>query len=201
MTRGKNVLVYGASGHTGRFVADELRRRGWTPVLGGRNADKLIEARDPHKDEAVRVALVEDPDSLVRAAQDCVAILNCAGPFEDTAAALIESALGLKIPYLDVTGEPGVVTATFERFAERALAEGVVVVPATGFFGALADLLTGAAMGEWRSVDTVSVAFALDGWKPTPGTLAVMKRMTGGPPRLRRRQVGGEDRRPDIRRA
>jgi short subunit dehydrogenase-like uncharacterized protein len=182
MTSRRNVLVYGAYGHTGRFVADKLRRRGWTPVLGGRNADKLAEARGAHKDEAMRVAPVEDPESLVRAAQDCVAILNCAGPFEDTAAALIESALGLEIPYLDITGEPGVVAATFERFADRALAEGVVVAPAFGFYGALGDLLACAAMRDWQSVDTVSIAYALDGWKPTAGTLAVMKRMTGARP-------------------
>ena len=37
----RNVLVYGAYGHTGRFVVTELLRRGLTPVLSGRDAARL----------------------------------------------------------------------------------------------------------------------------------------------------------------
>jgi hypothetical protein len=47
-------------------------------------------------------------------------------------------------------------------------------------------------MSDWTEAETVSVAFALDGWKPTAGTRAAMARMGGGRPvfaggRLRRR--------------
>ena len=35
------VTVYGAYGHTGRFIVRELLKRGWTPVLAGRDAAKL----------------------------------------------------------------------------------------------------------------------------------------------------------------
>jgi len=41
MTSNRTVTVYGAYGHTGRFVVSELRKRGWTPILSGRDADKL----------------------------------------------------------------------------------------------------------------------------------------------------------------
>ena len=37
----RNVLVYGAYGHTGRFVVAELLRRGLTPVLSGRDPARL----------------------------------------------------------------------------------------------------------------------------------------------------------------
>ncbi len=36
-----SVLVYGAAGHTGRFVVDELLRRGITPVIAGRDQARL----------------------------------------------------------------------------------------------------------------------------------------------------------------
>ena len=39
--RNKNIAVYGAYGHTGRFVVQELRKRGWTPIASGRDAEKL----------------------------------------------------------------------------------------------------------------------------------------------------------------
>ncbi len=41
----ERVLVYGATGHTGRFVVDELLRRGLTPVLAGRSAERLAARR------------------------------------------------------------------------------------------------------------------------------------------------------------
>ena len=37
----RTVAVFGAAGHTGRFVVSELRRRGLTPILSGRDAAKL----------------------------------------------------------------------------------------------------------------------------------------------------------------
>ncbi|MGH9883249.1 MAG: saccharopine dehydrogenase, partial [Pyrinomonadaceae bacterium] len=41
MTSNQTVTVFGAYGHTGRFVVSELRKRGWTPILSGRDEDKL----------------------------------------------------------------------------------------------------------------------------------------------------------------
>jgi len=41
MTPNRTITVYGAYGHTGQFVVSELRRRGWTPVLSGRDPRKL----------------------------------------------------------------------------------------------------------------------------------------------------------------
>ena len=35
----RRVILYGATGHTGRFIAAEMVRRGWSPVLAGRNID------------------------------------------------------------------------------------------------------------------------------------------------------------------
>ncbi|MDX2784394.1 saccharopine dehydrogenase, partial [Streptomyces caniscabiei] len=41
MGAGRTVAVFGASGHTGRFVVAELRVRGFVPLLVGRNEEKL----------------------------------------------------------------------------------------------------------------------------------------------------------------
>jgi hypothetical protein len=122
----------------------------------------------------MRVAAVDDPATLDRALSGAAAIINCAGPFIDTAAPLLEAALRARIPYLDVAAEQISVLAAFERFADAARDAGVAVVPAMAFYGGLGDLLATAAMGDWTSVDEISVAVALDSWKPTRGT-----RLTG----------------------
>ena len=41
MGSGQTVAVFGAYGHTGRFVVAELRERGFVPLLAGRDAGRL----------------------------------------------------------------------------------------------------------------------------------------------------------------
>ncbi|GIG59518.1 saccharopine dehydrogenase [Longispora fulva] len=173
-TPGQAITVYGAYGHTGKFVAAELRRRGWTPIHSGRDAAKLAAAA---RGGEVRPASVEDPDALDRALAGAVAVINCAGPFAETTPPLIDAARRAGIPYLDVTGEALVAISTFERYADGD--RSIVIAPTMAFFGALGDLLATAAARDWDAVDEVSVAVALDSWKPTLGSTKAGERRAG----------------------
>jgi short subunit dehydrogenase-like uncharacterized protein len=173
------VTVFGAAGHTGRFVVSELHRRGWTPILSGRDAGKLSALGDAYPGSSVRVASVGDAASLDSALARAAAVVNCAGPFVDTAEPVIDAALRAGIPYLDVTAEAAAAAAAFERYADGARAARVPVLPAMAFFGGLGDLLVTVAMGDWPDADEICVAFALDGWKPTRGTRLTGERRGG----------------------
>jgi NAD(P)-dependent dehydrogenase (short-subunit alcohol dehydrogenase family) len=164
------VTVFGAYGHTGRFVVSELRRRGWTPILSGRDPAKLAGLGAAHAHAEIRPASVDDPASLDAAIAGAAAMINCAGPFATTAAPVIEAALGARIPYLDVAAEIEANADTFEHFSGRARDAGIVVVPAMGFYGGLGDLLATAAIGDWPAADEICIAYGLDSWKPTSGT-------------------------------
>jgi len=179
MTLNQTVAVFGAYGHTGRFVVSELRKRGWTPILSGRDADKLNAVGNAHRELEVRVASVDDPASLDRAISGARAVINCAGPFIDTAAPVIEAALRARIHYLDVAAEQLAVLATFERFADVARDAGIVIAPAMAFYGGLADLLATAAIGNWAAADEICIAIALDSWEPTRGTRLTGQRNPG----------------------
>jgi hypothetical protein len=96
------------------------------------------------------------------------AVINCAGPFADTATRAIDTAIRAGIPYLDVTAEIEVVTDTFAAYAEAT----IPIVPAAAFYGGLGDLLATAAMGDWPAADHLAIAYALSSWHPTPGTRA-----------------------------
>ncbi len=80
VTSNKSVTVFGAYGHTGRFVVSELRQRGWTPILSGRDPDKLNALGDVHPELDLRPARVDDSASLDRALVGSTAVINCAGP-------------------------------------------------------------------------------------------------------------------------
>src|SRR5260221_1219248 len=86
MIQNRIITVFGAYGHTGRFVVSELRKRGFAPILSGRDAAKLKEAGDAHPGAEVRVATVDDPPSLDPAPSCAAARINCPGSLIDTAA-------------------------------------------------------------------------------------------------------------------
>jgi hypothetical protein len=172
MSSGQTVAVFGAYGHTGRFVVAELRERGFVPLLLGRDAGKLQALAASHPGLEHRVASADDPASLDRALTGAAAVINCAGPFASTAAPVIEAALRAGIPYVDVAAEIEANVDTFTRFADRARAAGVAVVPAMAFFGGLGDLLVTTAMGDWTAADEAHIAYGLSSWHPTAGTLA-----------------------------
>ncbi|HTA37496.1 MAG TPA: NAD(P)H-binding protein [Candidatus Acidoferrales bacterium] len=165
-----SVAVYGAAGHTGRFVVAELLNRGLRPILCGRDRGKLELLAADHPGLEVRVASAEEPASLDRAFAGAAAVINCAGPFARTAEAAIDAALRARIPYLDVAAEIEVASAVFAQYGDRARRAGIAIVPAMAFYGGLGDLLATAAMGDWASADEISIAYGLSSWNPTHGT-------------------------------
>jgi Uncharacterized conserved protein len=172
------IGVFGANGHTGRFVAAELKRRRVRARWIGRDASALsgLQSELGHGD--VRAASVEDPRALARAFEGLGAVINCAGPFFDTSRPLISAALAAGIHYLDVTAEQPTVRDTIERWDQPAKDVGRIVMPAIAFYGGLADLLATTVVGEWTDVDAIDIAVALDSWHPTSGTRLTGQRNT-----------------------
>ncbi|MCT7355893.1 saccharopine dehydrogenase NADP-binding domain-containing protein [Streptomyces sp. 15-116A] len=166
------VAVFGAYGHTGRFVVAELAARGFVPVASGRDAAKLRELAASRPGLDIRPATAGDPASLDLALSGVAAVINCAGPFAETAAPVIEAALRAGIPYVDVAAEIEANADTFAHYAARARTEGALIVPAMAFYGGLGDLLVTAALGDWTSADEAHIAYGLNSWHPTTGTRA-----------------------------
>jgi len=181
MESAQKVVVYGAYGHTGRFVVTELLERGFHPIVSGRDADRVHALAASRGGLDARPASVDDPASLDLALAGAAAVINCAGPFATTAGPVIEAALRAGIPYVDVAAEIEANADTFTHFTDRARAAGTVVLPAMAFYGGLGDLLVTAAMGDWTTADEAHVAYGLSSWHPTPGT-----RASGGVSRERR---------------
>ena len=166
------VVVYGATGHTGRFVVAELLARGFVPVVSGRDAARLEALAGERGEVAVRPATVDDPGSLDRALAGAAAVVNCAGPFAVTGGPVVEAALRAGIPYVDVAAEIEANVAMFADQAEAALKAETPVVPAMAFYGGLGDLLVTAAMGDRTAADAAHIAYGLSSWHPTAGTRA-----------------------------
>ena len=179
------VAVFGATGYTGRFVVAELLCRGITPIAIARSADALSTANFPEREISRRQATVGDAASLDQVLHGAQAVINCAGPFIDTADAVAAAALRAGIHYVDVCAEQGSANKTLERFDEPARRAGVAVVPAMAFFGGLSDLMVTAVLEDWDRVDSIEIMIGFDRWHPTQGTRNTIERkgnlmVTGG---------------------
>ncbi len=159
----QRIAVYGATGHTGRFVVAELVRQGFTPIVSGRDAEAL---KTQWPDFEARPATVDDSHALDAALIGAAAVINAAGPFALTGAAVSAAAVRAGIPYVDVAAE---IEANVDTFAAHRDAT-TPIVPAMAFYGGLSDLLVSAALGDRTSADEVIVAYGLSSWHPTPGT-------------------------------
>jgi len=118
-TRTPEVVVYGASGYTGRLIAAELASRGVELVLAGRNRGKLeaVAASLGSGTEArVAVVPIDDARGLRELIAPAAVVVACAGPFTLHGRPVIEAAADSGTDYLDTTGEQPFIRDSFERW-------------------------------------------------------------------------------------
>ena len=168
------VLVYGASGHTGRFIVEELRLRGVRTIAAGRDASRLDAVPGVER----RVFDLSVERTVVAALADVDVVINAAGPFLDTALPLASAALRAGTHYLDVTAEQPVVQSLYDKLDQPGREAGVAIVPAMAFYGGLADLMASAMLGDDDRAAEATVAIGLDHWWPTAGTRITGERNT-----------------------
>ncbi|GAA2121217.1 saccharopine dehydrogenase family protein [Actinomadura alba] len=135
------IAVYGATGFTGGLTVAEVRRRGLTPVLVGRNEERLSKAAAEVGGAEVRVAPLGDQAALAAAVRDCDAVINCAGPFSILGEPVVRAAIAAGTHYLDTAGEQQYIRHILEAFADDAERAGVAVVSAMADDGGPGDMI------------------------------------------------------------
>lgn len=147
----KTWMIYGANGYTGELVAREARKQGLTPILAGRNSNKVA-ALAQELDLEQRVFALDSAADVAGHLKDVDIVLHCAGPFSATAPAMIDACIATGAHYLDITGEIDVFEYGFARHwqaneAGSAICSGVGfdVIPTDCVAAHLADALPDAS--------------------------------------------------------
>jgi short subunit dehydrogenase-like uncharacterized protein len=177
------ILIYGASGYTGRLCAAEARARGIDAILAGRNRTRLAEVARPLGLEAA-VSDLADGDRLAKIVGRAKAVLHVAGPFSATAAPMVEACLKAGVHYCDITGEIRVL----ERLRDLggvARDRGIMLLPGSGFDVVPSDCLLSHVAA--RVTDLQELSIAID-WRggASRGTLLTGLGMMGGGVLVRR---------------
>jgi short subunit dehydrogenase-like uncharacterized protein len=100
----KKLMIYGATGYTGRLISKEAKARGMAPLLAGRSEDKL-KAVAGVLGLKYRVFDLSDPKLIDKSIRDMDVVINSAGPFSSTSIPMVESCLRTNTHYLDLAGE------------------------------------------------------------------------------------------------
>jgi short subunit dehydrogenase-like uncharacterized protein len=144
--RDLDVVVFGATGVTGRRVAAYLAERGvetgmsWAAAArDAAKLERLLEEAGVSAPETI-VADVEDPGSLAAMASRARVVLNLVGPYTRYGWPVIEACVAGGAHYLDLTGEIPFVRRVIDAFDARAREAGVKVVQVCGFEALPPDL-------------------------------------------------------------
>ena len=166
----KKWLIYGANGYTGRLIAQQAVAAGERPILAGRRRSEIERLARELGCEA-RVRALDDPKLLATALTDVALVLNCAGPFVETASKAIDACLHSGAHYLDITGEWSVIEHA-ARYNDLAQSRGCVLMPAVGFDVVPSDCLALRLAQALPTAERLLLAFRFSGEKPgiSPGT-------------------------------
>ncbi|PWR25556.1 saccharopine dehydrogenase family protein [Zavarzinia aquatilis] len=153
------ILLYGATGYTGRLIAEAAAKRGIDLLAAGRDAAGVAAVAGPLGLPHAAASL-HDAAALDRLLDGIAVVLHVAGPFSATSRPMVEACLRKRVHYLDITGEIAVFEAC-AALSEQAKAAGVMLMPGVGFDVVPSDCL--AAHMRNRLPDARSLRLAMSG--------------------------------------
>jgi short subunit dehydrogenase-like uncharacterized protein len=137
-----DIVVYGATGYTGRLVAEHfVREYGSEPgapkwAMAGRSKDKLAEVRDAigaPADTPLVIADASDPGSLDAMCHRARVILTTVGPYQLYGSELVAACARAGTDYADLCGEPAWMREMIDAHHEQAKASGARIAFSSGF--------------------------------------------------------------------
>ncbi|XP_039750700.1 saccharopine dehydrogenase-like oxidoreductase [Pararge aegeria] len=148
-----SIVIFGATGFTGKHAVRELVRVGkadsaLTWGVAGRSRDKLQSMLDETSKATgedlssvkIIVADVGDEKSLKEMCSQAHVLVNCCGPYRHYGEPVVRAAIDGKAHYVDVSGEPQFIESMQLEYDQQARDAGVFVISACGFDSVPNDL-------------------------------------------------------------
>ncbi|MDX1725711.1 MAG: saccharopine dehydrogenase NADP-binding domain-containing protein [Pseudomonas sp.] len=169
------LMIYGATGYTGRMAAEHAKALGLDVVIAGRNAERLASLA-AQLDVAYRVFT---PDKAAESVEGIGVLLNFAGPFAQTADALMQACIKAGVDYLDITAEINVYRQA-ERLGAQAAEAGVMLLPGVGWDVVPTDCLAMHVARRVQDPQSLKVALQVAGSMSRGSALSVSEIIGAG---------------------
>jgi short subunit dehydrogenase-like uncharacterized protein len=169
-----DVVVYGATGFTGRLVAEYLTQTGATRwAMAGRDMAKLEDVRDligAPADTPLITADAADPASLRALAERATVVLTTVGPYQLYGSDLVAACAATGTAYVDLCGEPAWMRKMIDAHHDEAKRTGARIVFSCGFDSIPFDL------GVLTLQDAAKARYS----RPAPRVKCRVRTMKGG---------------------
>jgi short subunit dehydrogenase-like uncharacterized protein len=127
------IVLFGATGYTGRLVAEALVERGATPLLAARSEAPLKELASELGGLDTATADVSEPESVAALVNAGDVLVSTVGPFARWGRPALDAAVGKGAAYIDSTGESTFIRTVFEEYGPKGDQAGVGLVTAFGY--------------------------------------------------------------------
>lgn len=158
----KPVVVYGASGYTGRLVCEYLREYGIPFIAAGRSADKLHAAMTSNVPgiETADYEVVEvqhNTEALTELFRGASVVLNTVGPFAKFGPEVVQACLAAKCHYTDTTGEQDWLITLDEQYGAKFAQAGLLLSPGLAQMYTTGEIAAQLCL-EMPGLDTLDIA-------------------------------------------
>jgi short subunit dehydrogenase-like uncharacterized protein len=154
------VVLCGASGFSGRLIAEFLREYNVPFVAAGRNQKKIQEvlSRVPGIETAdYEIAQVQGTvDELTKLFTGAKVVCNTVGPLIYYGPPVIEACLNAGCHYIDISGEQVWVRQVAENWGPKFAEKGLLVAPATAYMSSVSDIAVRLCL-ETGGIDTLEI--------------------------------------------
>ena len=179
----KPILLYGATGYTGRLTAELAAKHRCNLTLASRDPNEVSRLADSLSLPWSAFDL-KDVDRIVEQIQSYSVVLHLAGPYRDTAPQMREACIKAKVHYVDITGELEVYIDHLNHQAQVKSA-GICLLTGAGFDVTPSDCLSAYLKQQLPDADQLSLFF-LGGAGMSRGTMTSGLSMIGGGTPIRR---------------
>jgi len=172
------VVVYGASGYTGKLIAWHLAEYGIPFIAAGRNQQRLEEQMkkvpelEGHDYECI--AVEHNEESLTRLFSGKKVVYNVVGPFMQLADPVVTACLNAGCHYLDTTGEQDWMFHVKKTYGRRFEEKGLLVIPACSWMW-VGGLLAAELALEHPGIDTLDLMYLADSYTSVASTMSFMR--------------------------
>ena len=158
----KPVVLYGASGYTGRLICEYLREYGIPFIAAGRSGEKIhaamksnvagIETADYEVVEVIHTA-----EALTELFRGASVVLNTVGPFSKYGIEVVEACLAAKCHYTDTTGEQDWLITLDDDYSAKFAAAGLLLSPGLAQMYTTGEIAAQLCL-ETPGLDTLDIA-------------------------------------------
>lgn len=162
MSTSKPVVVYGASGYTGRLICEYLREYGVPFLAAGRDAAKLQASMDRNvagiETADYEVVEVEHTEAaLTELFSGASVVCNTVGPFSKHGPEVVRACLAAGAHYLDTTGEQDWLITCDDEYGADFAAAGLLLSPGIAQMYTIGEIAAELCL-ETPGLDTLDIA-------------------------------------------